>query len=88
MKKTDKHNENKGGVVVRSDFIKRDQIKLSYNNNQTHNLVIGTTGSGKTQSYILPSNLSTADSDASMVINDPKGELCQKTSEYLKRKGY
>ena len=88
MKKKGKHNENKGGVVVRSNFLRKDQMRLSYNNTQTHNLVIGTTGSGKTQSYILPSILSIADSDASMVINDPKGELCQKTSEYPKRKGY
>ncbi|MDO4501422.1 MAG: type IV secretory system conjugative DNA transfer family protein [Erysipelotrichaceae bacterium] len=83
-----KKENNVGGVVVRSRFKRNNDILLSYNDTQTHNLIIGTTGSGKTQSYILPSILSIADSDSSMVINDPKGELAQKTSEYLKSKGY
>ena len=86
MKK--KERNNIGGVVIKSEFVKRNDLKIHYNNSTTHNLVIGTTGSGKTQGYIFPSILSIADSDASMVINDPKGELYQKSCEYLKSKGY
>ena len=86
MKKKEKNSN--GGVVIKSEFVKRNDIKIHYNNSPTHNLVIGTTGSGKTQGYIFPSILSIADSDASMVINDPKGELYQKSCEYLKSKGY
>ena len=85
MKK--KERNNIGGVVIKSEFVKGN-IKIHYNDSPTHNLVIGTTGSGKTQGYIFPSILSIADSDASMVINDPKGELYQKSCEYLKSKGY
>ena len=86
MKK--KERKNIGGVVIKSEFVKGRNIKIHYNNSPTHNLVIGTTGSGKTQGYIFPSILSIADSNASMVINDPKGELYQKSCEYLKSKGY
>ena len=86
MKK--KERNSIGGVVIKSEFVKGNNTKIHYNDSPTHNLVIGTTGSGKTQGYIFPSILSIADSDASMVINDPKGELYQKSCEYLKSKGY
>ena len=51
-------------------------------------MTVGTTGSGKTQNIVMPSILSIATSGASMVINDPKGELYSLTSEYLKKIGY
>ena len=79
---------HEGGIVVRSERIRNDEIKIHYNPSQTHNLIVGTTGSGKTQSIILPSILSIGNTDASMVINDPKGELYSLTSEYLKQLGY
>lgn len=79
---------NEGGVVVKSELQKNGDVKVWYNNQNTHNLIIGMTGSGKTQSYILPSILSIGNSDGSLVINDPKGELYSLTSEYLKSQGY
>ena len=57
-------------------------------NGQYHNLIIGSTGSGKTQCIIFPMVQSLAKHDESMVITDPKGEIYEKTSEMLRRKGY
>ena len=48
-------------------------------------MITGSTGTGKSSVVIIPSALTM---DASYVINDPSGELFQKTSGYLSRKGY
>ena len=53
-----------------------------------HNLIIGSTGSGKTQCVIFPMVQCLAKHGESMVITDPKGEIYEKTSEMLRRKGY
>ncbi len=53
-----------------------------------HNLIIGSTGSGKTQCIIFPMVQSLAKHNESMVITDPKGEIYEQTSEMLRRKGY
>lgn len=55
-----------------------------------HALVIGTTGSGKTATFVNPSIqiLSELRNRPSMLISDPKGELYQSNAEALKRKGY
>jgi type IV secretion system protein VirD4 len=55
-----------------------------------HVLVIGTTGSGKTTTYVSPSIqiLSELKNKPSMLISDPKGELFADHSEALKAKGY
>lgn len=45
-------------------------------------------GAGKTTKYIIPNVLDKASQKASMVINDPKGEVCKLTSGYLKAHGY
>lgn len=62
---------------------------LAYvDNGESHSLVIGATGSGKTQMVILPLVNLLAKKGESMVITDPKGEIFEKTSEMLKEKGY
>lgn len=53
-----------------------------------HSLVIGATGSGKTQTVILPMVHSLAKAKESMIITDPKGEIYEKTSMMLRDKGY
>ena len=53
-----------------------------------HNLVIGSTGAGKTQTTVLPMVNLLAKHDESMVITDPKGEIYEGTAEYLKSLGY
>ena len=53
-----------------------------------HSLVIGATGSGKTQTVILPMVHSLAKARESMIITDPKGEIYEKTSTMLRANGY
>ena len=53
-----------------------------------HSLVIGATGSGKTQGVILPQVHSLAKAKESMIITDPKGEIYEKTSNMLRARGY
>jgi len=55
---------------------------------ESHSLIIGATGSGKTQITILPLVESLAKHDESMIVTDPKGEIYEKTSEMLKKRGY
>lgn len=53
-------------------------------------MVIGTTGSGKTATFINPSIqiLSELKNHPSMLISDPKGELYQSNAKALRNKGY
>ncbi len=53
-----------------------------------HTLVIGSTGSGKTETVIKPQVRSLAKKGESMIITDPKGEIYEETAEMLKEKGY
>ena len=55
-----------------------------------HTLVIGTTGSGKTTTFVSPSIeiLSRTKSKPSLVITDPKGELYTLHADTLKKQGY
>ena len=53
-----------------------------------HTLVIGATGSGKTQTVIKPTVKILAKKGESMIITDPKGEIYESTAEMLRDKGY
>ena len=57
-------------------------------NDDTHSLIIGSTGSGKTQCVILPLLRILAKAGESMIVTDPKGEIYEKTGGLLKEKGY
>ncbi len=57
-------------------------------NGEYHSLVIGATGSGKTQTVIFPTVNVLAKKRESMIITDPKGEIYEKTSNMLREKGY
>ena len=65
-----------------------DGKTLWVDDGEYHNLIIGSTGSGKTQCVIFPMVQSLAKHNESMVITDPKGEIYEQTSEMLRRKGY
>ncbi len=62
--------------------------ELWVDNGEYHTLVIGATGSGKTQDTILPTMKVLAKKGESIVCTDPKGELYEKTGGLLKSKGY
>jgi len=72
-----------GGMIV-------SKIKNNYyyDDSTNHALVVGSTGSGKTVSCIMPLIFNLADASESMIINDSKGELYRTTYNYLKDKGY
>ncbi len=53
-----------------------------------HNLIIGSTGSGKTQITVLPMVKVLAKKGESMIVTDPKGEIYEQTSNMLREKGY
>lgn len=55
-----------------------------------HSLVIGATGSGKTTTFINPmiQLLGAAGKGSSMIMTDPKGELFDLHSKFLKEQGY
>ena len=65
-----------------------DGKTLWVDDGEYHNLVIGSTGSGKTQCVIFPMVYNLAKHDESMIITDPKGEIYEKTSEMLRHRGY
>ena len=55
---------------------------------ESHTLVIGTTGSGKTTAVVDPLIYSLCKHKESMVITDPKGEIYINHAELLKARGY
>jgi len=62
--------------------------ELWIDDSEFHTLVIGATGSGKTQSTILPTVKVLAKKGESLICTDPKGEIYEKTGNMLKEKGY
>ncbi len=65
-----------------------NENEMWVDNGEYHSLVIGATGSGKTQTVILPMVHSLAKAKESMIITDPKGEIYEKTSNMLRSRGY
>ncbi|MBQ6477676.1 MAG: type IV secretory system conjugative DNA transfer family protein [Bacilli bacterium] len=57
-------------------------------NGEYHTLVIGSTGSGKTQTVVLPQVTLLGRKGESMVITDPKGEIYEETANMLRSRGY
>lgn len=71
------------GIAVISDG-----KKMWVDDGEAHNLVIGSTGSGKTQCCVFPMIRILAKAGESMILTDPKGELYEKTSNLLRESGY
>ena len=57
-------------------------------NGEYHSLIIGATGSGKTQGIVFPQVHSLAKARETMIITDPKGEIYENTSLMLRERGY
>ena len=62
--------------------------RIYVDNGENHTLVIGATGSGKTQTVIFPTVKILAKKKESMIITDPKGEIYEETANMLKERGY
>ena len=63
-------------------------LRLSEEESFKNVAVIARTGAGKTSRFIIPNVLDKAKMNASMVINDPRGEVYAATSGAMKRAGY
>lgn len=76
------------GIPVKAEETKKDfNITLA---KPAHTLIIGTTGSGKTTTFISPTIqiLANTKSKPSMLISDPKGELYALHAKSLLKLGY
>lgn len=76
------------GVKVSGTPIAYNDKYLYIDTKENHNLIIGSTGSGKTQAMILPMLKLSMMAGESFVVNDPKGELYKKCSSALQKNGF
>ena len=65
-----------------------DGKNMWVDNGESHTLVIGATGSGKTKSVVDPLVYSLAKAKESMIITDPKGEIYKDFGKLLESRGY
>ena len=79
----DKKDFSKSGIPLSFD-----ENSLYLDTQETHNLVIGATGSGKTQSTVLPMIKLSCLAGEALIVNDPKGELYQSTANLFIENGY
>ena len=76
------------GVQKVGTPIMYDENYLYIDEKECHNLVIGCTGSGKTQVNILPTLKLAMMAGQPFVVTDPKGEIYQQLANQLKKEGY
>jgi len=81
-------NCKKDGILVRAEE-KGSNIHINFVE-PIHTLCVGTTSSGKTSRFVVPSLqlMSMSASKPSFVITDPKGELYEKCSNKFAKEGY
>lgn len=72
-----------GGVPL---VYKKDCVYVD--DSEYHTLVLGATGSGKTQTIVNPTVKMLMKSKESMIISDPKGEIYEDNYALLKSQGY
>ena len=79
----------KDGDISKSGItVMYDDDYLYVNDQATHNLVIGGTGSGKTQTTIMPQIYLSIKAGESFIVNDHAGELYNEFSGIAKENGY
>ncbi len=89
--KYSKLNEvTKDGIPVMAKLVDKDRDMKVVFNSPCHALVIGSTGSGKTTTFVSPmiQLLGASAAGSSMIVTDPKGELFALHSKYLASRGY
>ena len=77
------------GCLVRFEAVGHE-VQINMIKKDYHSIILGTTGSGKTQGYVLPYvyTLGHTEQKPNMVITDPKGEIYNFMAETLRRQGY
>ena len=83
------NNVTKDGIPVRAVLNKKKMLDVNFLPG-AHSLIIGATGSGKTTTFINPmiQLLGATAAGSSMIMTDPKGELFDLHSGFLKERGY
>ena len=84
------NNIKKDGIPVTASLDKNGKDMQIAFNSACHSIIIGSTGSGKTTTFVSPmiQILASTAAGSSMVITDPKGELFMLHSKYLQSRGY
>jgi len=80
----------KDGIPVAAELTKKNKdMNVSFNS-PCHSIIIGSTGSGKTTTFVSPmiQLLGATAAGSSMIVTDPKGELFGLHSKFLKSRGY
>ena len=82
-------NVKKDGIPVRAVLDRKNNLEINFLPG-AHSLIIGATGSGKTTTFINPmiQLLGATAAGSSMIMTDPKGELFDLHSKFLKSRGY
>ena len=65
-----------------------DKEGVYVDNGESHTMVVGATGSGKTQTIVNPTVKMLMKAKESMIISDPKGEIYEDNYALLKAHGY
>ena len=63
-------------------------LRLSERDSFQNMCVIARVGAGKTSRYIIPNVLARGRENVSLVVNDPKGEVFNATSGYMRSRGF
>ncbi len=81
--------------ITKDSEVKKSGVTVMYddeaiyiNDSEVHNLVIGGTGSGKSQTTIMPQIYLSIKAGESFIVNDHAGELFDKFSGMAKEAGY
>lgn len=79
----------KDGMLIRSELVGKSNLKINMYG-PIHAMIIGTTGTGKTERFIIPQIqiLSGTKTKPCFVVTDPKGELYEKNCRKLLKEGY
>ena len=83
-------NVKKDGIPVAAGLDRNEKDMEVGFNSPCHSIIIGSTGSGKTTTFVSPmiQLLASTAAGSSMVITDPKGELFMLHSKFLHERGY
>ena len=78
----DKAHRTGAGILPNGTLFDLDSFRTRRNNNI---IILGTSGSGKTRSYVIPNLLAAV---GSYIVADPKGNLYAQYADYMRARGY
>ena len=83
-------DSNRDGIPVMAEMLGNGKDMNVFFNSPCHSLIIGSTGSGKTTTFVNPmiQLLGQSGAGSSMIMTDPKGELFALHSKHLVDNGY